>query len=377
MVAWFASAGTTGERGARPAAGATVRDDADGDGTDAIDFSGRKARVTRVKDRHDGPTQPRTPAIAWMSQRIAEQIFLLNQYRRMRRVRHLHRPLRDREALLAAIRRKHLVFTVTAGRTGTTYVTRLGELLPDTVSLHEPEPSCVHFLRQAQRQPEVATRFLLEYKLPFIAEVPAARYFETSHLLGKGFLEPLLDLGLRPSVLLLRRAPRAIARSLLTRRTVPARGKLGYKYLVHPGDPGVLPLPGWRTYTDYQLCFWYALEMERRQHEYGKRLVACGCPLADATAEELHDPQRFIAVFESLGLLAADVDRETLLRRHAEVSARRFNYNRRPPAVVGEADDDEEAVWRAIAPAAPWLREAVERRYATAEAVTSPAVCRS
>ena len=321
--------------------------------------------------------QPHTPAFAWISQRVGEQIFLLNQYRRLRRVRHLRHPLRDRDALLAEVRRKHLIFTVTAGRTGTTYVTRLGELLPNTVSLHEPQPSYVHFLRQAQRHPQLAYHFLLEYKLPFIASVPAPRYLETSHLVGKGFLEPMLDLGLRPSVLLLRREPRAIARSLLTRRTVPGRGKLGYKYLVHPGDPGVLSLPGWRTYTDYQLCFWYALEMERRQRVYGELMSAHGCALADATAEELHDPDRFLAVAETLGLLDADIDRAALLRRHGEVSARLYNYNRRPPAVVGTPDLAEEAVWRAIAPAAPWLREAVERRYAPGAALTNQAASRS
>jgi hypothetical protein len=330
-----------------------------------------------VRGGHGGLPQPRTARVAWLAQRIAEQVFLLNQHRRLRRLRHLHRPLHDREALLAAVRRKHLVFTITAGRTGTTYVTRLGERLPNTVSLHEPQPSYVHFLRQVQHHPRLAQRFLLEYKLPFIAELPGARYLETSHLVGKGFLEPMLDLGLRPAVLLLRRAPRAIARSLLTRRTVPGRGKLGYKYLLHPGDPGVLPLPGWQAYSDYQLCFWYALEMERRQGVYRELLAARSCALADATAEELHDPQRFLAVAETLGLLDARIDRVALLRHHAEVSARLYNYNRRPPAVVSAPDLAEEAVWNAVSPPDPSLRLAVERRYAPDRAFTPLAACRS
>ncbi|MBX3024742.1 hypothetical protein KF840_07515 [bacterium] len=321
--------------------------------------------------------QPDGSAFAWMSQRLAERVFLLNQYRRRRRVRHLRRPLRDRQALLDALRRKHLVFCVTAGRTGTTYVTRLGELFPDTVSLHEPQPSYVHFLRQAQRRPRLAYHFLLEYKLPFIASAPATHYVETSHLFAKGFLEPMLDLGLRPAVLLLRREPRAIARSLLTRRTVPGRGKLGFKYLVHPGDPGVLPLPHWNAYSDYQLCFWYALEMERRQRDYGALLSAHGCAVADATADELHDSHRFLAVAQELGLLDGRVDREALLQRHAEVSGRLYNYNRRPPAVVVDPDAAEEAVWQAVAPAAPWMREAVARRYAPAGEVTRRAASRS
>jgi hypothetical protein len=330
-----------------------------------------------VTRRDDGLLQPRTAALAWLSHRLAERVFLLNQYRRRQRIRHLRHPVRDRQALLDAVRRKHLVFTITAGRTGTTYVTRLAELFPDTVSLHEPQPSYVHFLRQAQRHPPLAYHFLLEYKLPFIAAAPASRYVETSHLVGKGFLEPLLELGVRPAVLLLRREPRAIARSLLTRRTVPGRGKLGFKYLVHPGDPGVLPLPGWYGYTDYQLCFWYALEMERRQRLYGELLRQYRCAVADATAEELHDGQRFLAVAEELGLLDAPVDRAALLERHGQVSARLYNYNRRPPAVVVAPEAAEEAVWQAVAPAAPWLREVVERRYAPVPEITPRAVSRS
>lgn len=330
-----------------------------------------------VSGRDDPGQGPRTPALAWVSQRVAERVFLLNQYRRLRRVRHLRQPLRDRAALLAAVKKKHLVFTVTAGRTGTAYVTRLGELFRDTLSLHTPQPSYVHFLRQVQHRPQLAYHFLLEYKLPFIAAAPASRYLETSHLFGKGFLEPVLELGLRPAVLVLRRAPRAIARSLLTRRTVPGRGKLGYKYLLHPGDPGVLPLSGWRARSDYQLCFWYALEMERRQRVYGERLRDAGCAVVDATAEELHDPARFLDAAAALGLLDAGADRVALLARHAEVSARRYNYNRRPPAVVGAPEMAEEAVWSAVAAAAPWLRAAVEERYAAPAVFTTRAVCRS
>lgn len=333
--------------------------------------------MSSVSGQDDRGQGPRTPAFAWVSQRVAERIFLLNQYRRLRRVRHLRQPLRDRAALLAAVKQKHLVFTITAGRTGTTYVTRLAELFPDTVSLHEPQPSYVHFLRQVQHRPQLAYTFLLEYKLPFIAAAQASRYVETSHLVGKGFLEPLLDLGLRPAVLLLRREPRAIARSLLTRRTVPGRGKLGYKYLIHPGDPSVLPLPGWRARSDYQLCFWYALEMERRQRVYGDLLRNTGCAVVDATAEELHEPRRFLAAAADLGLLDAVTDRDALLARHAEVSARLYNYNRRPPALVAAPDVAEEAVWAAVAPNAPWLREAVERRYAPPAPLTTLAASRS
>jgi len=144
---------------------------------------------------------------------------------------------------------------------------------------------------------------------------------------------------------------------------VPGRGKLGFKYLVHPGDPGVLPLPAWTSRTDYQLCFWYALEIERRQRDYAARLAGAGGTSVDVTPDELHDGARFLAVAERLGLLDPGIDRDALLLRHAEVSAVTYNANQIPAAVAATRDADEALVWEAVAPHAPWLRGEVERRY--------------
>jgi hypothetical protein len=294
---------------------------------------------------------------------VRERAFLLNQRRRLRRLATYRAPAGDVDALLERVKRKQLILTVTAGRTGTTYLTRLLALFPDTVSTHEPSPSFVYYLRQAQRFPALAREFLLDYKLPFIAQLAEMRYVETGHLFCKGFFEPLLELGIVPRVVVLRRHPRPIAASLLTRCTVPGRGKLGLKYLLHPGDPGVLPLPAWTSRSDYQLCFWYALEIERRQRDYAARLARAGGTSVDVTPDELHDGARFLSVAESLGLLDARVDRDALLRRHAEVSAVTYNANEVPHAFNATRDSDEALVWEAVAPHAPWLRAEVERRY--------------
>lgn len=296
---------------------------------------------------------------------VRERIFLLNEPRRHRRIAGFRRHSPDIEALLAAIATKRLIFTVTAGRTGTTFLARLFELFPDITSLHEPEPEYVYFLRRVQHRPALARRFLVEYKLPFIAGTVPRRYFEASHLFCKGFFEPLLELGVVPGIVILRRHPRLIATSFLTRRTVPGRGKLGLKYLVHPSDPGVLPLPDWTLRSDYQLSFWYALEIERRQHAYAEQLARAGRVAVDVTPDELRDGERFLEVAGRLGLLDGDADRGALLRRHAEVSDFAHNPNREPPVVVPDRDADEEAVWQAVAPTAPWLRAEVERRYPT------------
>jgi hypothetical protein len=291
---------------------------------------------------------------------LRERAFLAKQRRRLSRLSRWHRPPADVTALLAAVRAKTLVVTVTAGRTGTTFLTHLLALCPDTTSLHEPEPSFVPVLRLAQRDPDLARRFLLEYKLPFVAEVASRRYVETGHLLCKGFLEPLLGLGVTPQVIALRRAPRRVAASLLSRRTVPGRGKLGLKYLLHPADPGVLALPGWTRMTDYQLCFWYALEIERRQRVYRAPVEAAGGAWIDVTAEELGDADRFLALAEALSLLDPDSDRAALRAGHARVATVTHNPNAEAVAVA-DAAGEEAAVWAATGAAD--LRAWVESRY--------------
>ena len=330
--------------------------------------------------RDDGLPQPRKPAFAWLSQRISERVFLLNQHRRQRRVRHLRQPLRDRAALLEAVRDKRLVFTVTAGRTGTTYLTHLLALCPDTTSLHEPEPSFVPVLRLVQRDPQLARRFLLEYKLPFIADVPTPplRRDRPPALQGLPRAAARRSASRRSVIAAAARRRARVARSLLSRRTVPGRGKLGLKYLLHPADPGVLPLPRWTGASPTtSSASGTRSRSSAASAATARRSSRRAARWVDVTAEELHDRERFIEVTEQLGLLDARVDRETLLRRHAEVSGRLYNYNRRPPAVVVTPDLAEEAVWHAITPAAPWLRAAIERRYAPAAEVTPLAASRS
>jgi hypothetical protein len=303
------------------------------------------------------------PAITGLALRVREAAFLAKQRRRLVRIAAYRRPWPDTAALLAAVQRKQLVFTITAGRTGTVYLQKLLGLFPDTTSLHEPEPAYVSVLRSVQHRPALAREFLLEYKLPFIAGVATTRYVEASHLFCKGFLEPALELGLRPRFVALRRSPRRIASSYLA-RAVPAHTKYGRKYLLHPGDPGVLPLPDWPRYSDYQLCFWYALEIERRQRDYARLLAARGLTCVDVTAEELHDGERFLHMAAALGLVDETTDRAALRRAHAELSVITHNPNRRPAPLPADLDAEEEAVWEAVAPHAGELRALVRARYA-------------
>ncbi len=166
------------------------------------------------------------------------------------------------------LKSKKLVFTVATGRCGTAFFTEMLRLVPGAVSLHEPEPEYAEVLRDVQGDPGIARTFLVDNKLPSIVDQDCALYIETSHLFCKGFLEPLLELGIVPALLWIRRAHRAVASSMFRGGTIPGRTDKGLRFYLSPEDPGVLELPGWQKLHDYQLCYWYCLEIERRALHY-------------------------------------------------------------------------------------------------------------
>ncbi|MFC1830912.1 hypothetical protein ACFL0S_02695 [Thermodesulfobacteriota bacterium] len=161
-----------------------------------------------------------------------------------------------------------LVFTVATGRCGTAFFAEILRLVPGVVSLHEPEPEYADVLRDIQEDPDKARSFLLDRKLPAIADIDSTIYIETSHLFCKGFLEPLLELKIVPAILWIRRDHRAVASSMFRGGTIPGRTEKGLQFYLSPDDYGVLAIPGWQNLHDYQLCFWYCLEIERRALSY-------------------------------------------------------------------------------------------------------------
>ena len=267
--------------------------------------------------------------------------------------------------LLPKLHNMNLVFTVTAGRTGTFFVHKLFSLLPDVTSEHEPQPFFHSFLRQTIEDPIFATKFMLYYKLPFIANLHTPNYIELSHVFCKGFLEPLLELNITPNLLLLRRDPRLVALSYLARYTVPERTFYGIEFLLSPRYPGTLPLPRWQHMTDYQLIFWYALEIERRQRQYSRLVQARGGIVCDVSAMELHDFRRFVNLAQTLRLLSLTTNcEEALACRHAAVSRVSWNQNDVPLwNHEVDLDREEEEVWRAVSVADAHLRPWVEERY--------------
>jgi len=181
-----------------------------------------------------------------------------------------------------------LTFTVTSGRSGTKLLTVLLQKSAGIDACHEPDPRANFELRGTIEDPRHGLNWLINEKLPYIATHHTRRiYAETSHIYCKGFIELIQELGLNTRYIILRRDAKAVARSLYQMKCIPERTDAGRLVLIGPSDKGVLNLPNWQEYSDYQLCYWYAREIERRQQHYAARFAAERIPFHDLRMEDL------------------------------------------------------------------------------------------
>jgi hypothetical protein len=222
--------------------------------------------------------------------------------------------------LLQQIRSKRLIFTVTTGRSGTAYLTAVLSYMKNVTAVHEPAPEYVEVLREVQANKKAAADFVIGQKLPVIAQENSPIYVETSHLICKGFLESFLDLGLLPDLIIHRRPMREVSLSLLQMGTIPGRTEKALRFYLHPTDPGVLALPGWQKLTDYQLCYWYCLEIERRALHYSALFHNKGARVVETTLPGLK-------TLQGLDHILADLDLQ--LRFPAFLHRLRFQRNSR------------------------------------------------
>ncbi|GJH26028.1 hypothetical protein [Caballeronia novacaledonica] len=242
----------------------------------------------------------------------------------------------------------NLTFTVTSGRSGTKLLTVLLQESLKIAADHEPHPRANFELRGTIENPERGMKWLVEEKLPYIAtNIPQNRYAETSHIYCKGFIELFEALGLNTRYIILRRDPKSVARSLYQMKCVPERTEAGRLVLIGPSDPGVLPLPDWQAYSEYQLCYWYAREIERRQNHYASQFAASGIPFHDLHMEDLLDWSKFERLCAFLNTNGSQ--RAPDFERFKAVTAQ--NQNPRNVAHEGNVDvvlpadiDDQEAL---------------------------------
>jgi len=225
-----------------------------------------------------------------------------------------------------ALEHKKLIFCVSAGRSGTHFLTRLFRYLPDMDVFHENNTPHFHdHMRASQEDPKHALNFLIEEKLPFIASLEKPIYAETSHLFGKGFLEPLLEIGIVPHLVLLSRDRRKIATSLLKLGTVPARQEKALQFYLTPDDPGVVSVKNWAEWTDYQLCYWYCLEIERRQRVYGERVRELGGYVHSCDLDEINTIAGYRALIKGLNLKGPNMVNWLKFLKNRRVKAGNFD----------------------------------------------------
>lgn len=187
-----------------------------------------------------------------------------------------------------------LIFTVTSGRSGTGLLTAL---LRDCLRIeaeHEPEPRANFELPATISDWRHGLHWLEKTKLPYLNKHLKERiYAETSHIYCKGFIESILTLELDAKFIILSRDALSVASSLFQMGCVPERTEAAELALIGPSAPGVLPLPNWAAYTDFQLCYWYALEIERRQKFYERVFTILNRPYHRITMAGLTDWEKF------------------------------------------------------------------------------------
>lgn len=257
---------------------------------------------------------------------------------------------RARDAALRVAESKQLVFCITNGRSGSAVLAAHFECLEAVHAEHEAEPKFTWLLRQVQRNPGLAEDFLIYRKLPRVGEASTNIYAETSHLFGKGFFEPCVALGIYPDLVMLRRRPRDSAKSLFRLGWIPGRGRYGPLFFLSPDDAVMLELRRKNELSDYQLCFWHALETEARQAAYSDILRGYQGRGVAIGMERLDEPGYFENAMRDLDIPVTQADK---IRLEA-IRGTRFNEKRGD--TVQSLDemrlDEEEAE----------VREAIETR---------------
>ncbi len=256
----------------------------------------------------------------------------------------------NNDELIRKIQQKRLIFTVTTGRSGTAYLASIFGFARMVYSVHEPSPEYADVLRLVQTNSERAREFLLTKKLPVILATPSDIYVETSHLACKGFLEPLLELGVVPDLIIHRRAPRDVALSMLKMGTIPGRSDKGLRFYLSPADPGVFAPSNWHTLHDYQLCYWYCLEIERRAGNYKQLFKEAGARISETTLAGLKTFDGLTDCFTDLDLQVKYPGWLSRLRflRSARVKVNESRETKKDIRIPNNIDDLEAALLETI-----------------------------
>ena len=200
---------------------------------------------------------------------------------------------------------ERFILAVSSGRSGTKHLSCILGLLPGVASLHEPEPNFVVEMRGAQEDPRIATEFLFQKKIPALAAIPHKYYAEISSLWCKGLLQAWLAEATLPvpDLILLDRDLRRIALSIFRLELTPERTRNGREWYLGPSvKTALLKVGDTRKWSDYQLCYWYALEIEARKLVLGNLAAVKGGRVVRLDIEKLRSFRSLYRLVDALDL---------------------------------------------------------------------------
>ena len=203
---------------------------------------------------------------------------------------------------------KRLIFCCTPGRSGTNLLAKLLSLVPSICSVHEAKPSFDNYFWRTTNpildydKTSYIYKKFWELKLKAIErDTDKLIYSETSHMTFKGFIE-FLPNDIEFSVIFLHRDPRDVAKSLYAINDIPGRSRTGKRVCFDPSDNhNIINIADkWTKLSNYQLCYWYVLEMYKRSEMYWS---LCHSKLrAKITLSQLLEPTKFQAMLAELQL---------------------------------------------------------------------------
>jgi len=110
-------------------------------------------------------------------------------------------------------------------------------------------------------------------------------------------------LGRIPDAIRIRRPHREVALSAWRRGGVPARSAAALVYNIKPDDADCwLRVQDYAHWTDYQLCYWNCLSIERRCDAGAALLREHGAQVVDTSLAELTTRDGFLSLCRALGL---------------------------------------------------------------------------
>ncbi|MEZ4386326.1 MAG: hypothetical protein R3D98_01865 [Candidatus Krumholzibacteriia bacterium] len=217
---------------------------------------------------------------------------------------------------------QHLVFTLTAGRTGTAWLAALmSRNLPSVEAHHEilgydrfgldtPDVSHLTLFNSRGRCDEV--RAFWQRKAARVGLSQAAWYVETSHVLMKAGLVEHLDLftAIGPVYLIaLHRDPAAVVASLTQRGDLANVGNQWLWYLDPEYPQNILDPAPFKPHGLVAVRVWYVLEIMARQAYYEALLAErTGVQVIRADLDELRTDAGARTLLDALGVAPAEID---------------------------------------------------------------------